>query len=61
MWIGTVGGLLIFLIVVAGGCAIAYLALKAMKVEIPVQVRNILWVVVVVVVAVVAIKFLCDL
>lgn len=53
--------LLIFAVIVIGACAIAYIACKAMGVEVPDWVVKIGWVIVIVVVAVVAIRFLATL
>lgn len=52
---------LIVLIVVIGAIAIAYVAARAMGVAIPDWVIKILWIIGIVVVAVVAIRFLATL
>lgn len=59
MW--SIGSLLVFLVIVVGCFAVAFVACRAMGVEIPDWVIKIGWIILIVVVAVVAIRFLLTL
>jgi len=57
----TLENIIIAIIVLAGVCAIALVATRAMGINIPQWVFQIFWIVIVVVVAVLAIRFLFSL
>jgi uncharacterized protein (DUF983 family) len=57
----SVGGILIAIIIVAGMCAVVWVVLKAMGVQIPMWVVHVLWIVFAVIIGVVAIKFLISM
>lgn len=60
-WQGAIGGWAIVLLIIAGIVAVALIAMRAIGVQPPSWVVQILWVLLIVCVGVVAIKFLMSL